>query len=170
MYLRFSFQFMNLNQTVPSYLNSVKTLNVIFFFSIHSFTFLLHSTCKAVTSKTLVKLPLGWSYHLVFISLHTQIQKQILATPQNHCDFLNIRNIAELQDPFMDKYMQGKSNYKLKSLKIYARYNWYNVCKWKLFRIHINCPFSSWNTKHLHFKRKIVTKTSHPPPTPDGGW
>ena len=107
---------MNLNQTVPSYLNSVKTLNVIFFFSIHSFIFLLHSTCKTETSKTLVKVPLGWSYHLVFISLHTQIQKQILATPQNHYDFLNVRNIAELQDPSMDKYMQGKSNYKLKSL------------------------------------------------------
>ena len=107
---------MNLNQTVPSYLNSVKTLNVIFFFSIHSFIFLLHSTCKSETSKTLAKVPLGWSYNLVFISLHTQIQKQILATPQNHYDFLNVRNIAELQDPSMDKYMQGKSNYKLKSL------------------------------------------------------
>ena len=28
--------------------------------------------------------------------------------------------IAGLQDPFKDKYMKGKSNYKLKTLKIFA--------------------------------------------------
>ena len=29
---------------------------------------------------------------------------------------LNVRNIAKLKDPFMEKYMNGKNNYKLKSL------------------------------------------------------
>ena len=33
----------------------------------------------------------------------------------DHYDLLNVRNIAELQDPFMD-IMKGKSNYELKSL------------------------------------------------------
>ena len=28
-----------------------------------------------------------------------------------HYDTLNVCNIAGLQDPFMDKYMNGKSNY-----------------------------------------------------------
>ena len=30
--------------------------------------------------------------------------------------------------------------------------NWYIVCKRKDFRKHLNCPFSSWNTRHTYFK------------------
>ena len=37
--------------------------------------------------------------------------------------------IAGLQDPFKDTYMNEKSNYKFKSLKINASYNLYNICK-----------------------------------------
>ena len=36
-----------------------------------------------------------------------------------HYDLLNVRNIAELQDPFIDRihnYINGKSNYNFKSL------------------------------------------------------
>ena len=37
--------------------------------------------------------------------------------------------IAGLQDPFKDKFVNGKSNYELKSLKINPSNNSYNVCK-----------------------------------------
>ena len=36
----------------------------------------------------------------------------------------------------------------------------------KIIRIYLFCPLSSWNTKQMHCKRSIVTKTSHPPPDP----
>ena len=39
------------------------------------------------------------------------------------------------------------------------RYNWYNVCyKWTDFRKHLNCPFSSWKTRHTFWKGRMWQK------------
>ena len=34
----------------------------------------------------------------------------------------------------------------------------------KIIRIYSFCPFSSWNTRQMQFKRSIVTKPSYPSP------
>jgi len=53
-----------------------------------------------------------------------------------------VRNIAGLQDPFKDKYMNGKSNYELKSLSInQAGINIIFVNE-KIIRKYSFCPFS----------------------------
>ena len=57
--------------------------------------------------------------------------------------------------------MNGKSNHKLKSLKINASYNSYTMfVNEYIIRIYL---FSPWNTRQMHFKRSYVTKTCHPP-------
>jgi len=50
--------------------------------------------------------------------------------------------IAGLQDPFKEIFMNGKSNYKLKSLKINDSCKPYNVRNEKIVRINSFCPFS----------------------------
>ena len=40
----------------------------------------------------------------------------------------------------------------------------------KIIRIYLFCPFSTWNTRQMHFKRIIATKSSHPPPWPLKIW
>ena len=76
--------------------------------------------------------------------------------------------IAGLQDLFKDKYMNGKSNYKLKSLKMNAYYNSYNVCKLKDYQnifilsiLTIKHKTKSFTEKYC--EKKPVTLTPHDP-------
>ena len=67
--------------------------------------------------------------------------------------------IAGLQDPLKDKYMNGKSNYKLKSLQINASCNWYNVCKWKDYQNIFILSILTMKHKRNAFKvESIVAK------------
>ena len=60
--------------------------------------------------------------------------------------------------------MNGKSNCKLKSMQATTIHTMF--VKGKIIRIYSFCPFSTWNTRQMHFKRSNCDKISHPPPLP----